>query len=53
MIDSTKHRNPIKREDSTEDEGGRGAPEVEDSIMDESDEEEEVGGMLDGDEDED
>ena len=52
MIDSARYRNPIKRED-TEDDGGRGAPDVEDSIMDESDEgeEEEVGGMLDGDED--
>lgn len=49
MIDSAKYRNPIKREEDREDDG-EGALEVEDSIMDESDEEEEeVGGMLDGD----
>ena len=51
-IDSTGHR--VKSEGDPEDDGGRGALGVEDSIMDESGEEEdEVGGMLDGDEDDD
>jgi len=49
---STGYR--AKSEEDPEDDGGRGALGVEDSIMDESGEEEdEVGGMLDGDEDDD
>ena len=53
MIDSTRYRNPVKREEAEDDRGSE-ALGVEDSIMDESgEEEEEVGGMLDGDEDDD
>ena len=49
-----RHRDPVKREDDPEDDGGGVALSVGDSIMDESDgEEEEVGGMLDGEEDDD
>ena len=52
VMNSTRYRNPVKREDDPDDDGGRSALDVGDSIMDESDEEEEeVGGMLDGDED--
>ena len=52
MMNSTRSRNPVKREDDPDDDGGRSGLDVGDSIMDESDEEEEeVGGMLDGDED--
>lgn len=51
-MDSARYRNPVKREDDPDDGGVRDVPE--DSIMDESgEEEEEVGGMLDGEEDDD
>lgn len=56
MTGSTRYRNPVKREEPEDDEDDRGSEAlgVEDSIMDESgEEEEEVGGMLDGDEDDD
>lgn len=48
-----RYRNPVKREDESGD-AGEEIPETEDSIMDESDEEEdEVGGMLDAGEEDD